>query len=195
MKVNILIVGVGGQGTLLASRVLGEFASGRNLDCKLSEVHGMAQRGGSVVTHVKIADKVYSPIIAEGDADIILAFEELEALRARHCLKDKGMMIINSQQIFPMPVITGAASYPQGILQKIIGEGIKVESLDALEIASECGNIKAANTVMLGRMVKIMGIPLEELQGVLRRVIPERFIDVNIKAAQAGHEVSNDIQP
>lgn len=195
MKVNILIVGVGGQGTLLASRVLGEFASGRNLDCKLSEVHGMAQRGGSVVTHVKIADKVYSPIIAEGDADIILAFEELEALRARHCLKDKGMMIINSQQIFPMPVITGVASYPQGILQKIIGEGIKVESLDALEIASECGNIKAANTVMLGRMVKIMGIPLEELQGVLRRVIPERFIDVNIKAAQAGHEVSNDIQP
>lgn len=195
MKVNILIVGVGGQGTLLASRVLGEFASGRNLDCKLSEVHGMAQRGGSVVTHVKIADKVYSPIIAEGDADIILAFEELEALRARHCLKDKGMMIINSQQIFPMPVITGAASYPQGILQKIIGEGIKVESLDALEIASECGNIKAANTVMLGRMVKIMGIPLEELQGVLRRVIPERFIDVNIKAAQAGYEVSNDIQP
>lgn len=195
MKVNILIVGVGGQGTLLASRVLGEFASGRNLDCKLSEVHGMAQRGGSVVTHVKIADKVYSPIIAEGDADIILAFEELEALRARHCLKDKGMMIINSQQIFPMPVITGVASYPQGILQKIIGEGIKVESLDALEIASECGNIKAANTVMLGRMVKIMGIPLEELQGVLRRVIPERFIDVNIKAAQAGYEVSNDIQP
>jgi len=187
MKVNILIVGVGGQGTLLASRVLGEFASGRGLDCKLSEVHGMAQRGGSVVTHVKISDKVYSPIVAEGTADIILAFEELEAFRAAHFLKSGGMMIVNTQRILPMPVITGAAVYPGGIIEKLIASGRRIIPIDALSIADKCGNIKAANTVMIGKMAELMGIPLEEMKGVIERVVPEKFKDVNIKAVEAGY--------
>jgi indolepyruvate ferredoxin oxidoreductase beta subunit len=187
MKVNILIVGVGGQGTLLASRVLGEFAAGRGLDCKLSEVHGMAQRGGSVVTHVKISDKVYSPIVSEGDADIILAFEELEALRSAYFLKNDGMMIVNKQKIFPMPVIIGAEKYPEGIIEGLKASGKKIIVVDALSVAEGCGNIKAANTVMIGKMAKIMSVPLEEMKGVISRVVPEKFKDVNIKAVEAGY--------
>ena len=187
MKMNILIVGVGGQGTLLASRVLGEFASQRGLDCKLSEVHGMAQRGGSVVTHVKIDSKVYSPIVAEGEGDIILAFEELEALRARHFLKKDGVMIINRQEIYPMPVITGLAKYPEGIIETMRKEGIKLIEVNAMDIATDCGNIKAANTVMIGRMAKMMNIPLEEMKGVLRNVVPPKFIEANLKAIEAGY--------
>jgi len=189
MKVNILIVGVGGQGTLLASRVLGEFASGRGLDCKLSEVHGMAQRGGSVVTHVKISDKVYSPIIAEGDADIILCFEELEALRARHFLKKGGLMIISRQEIYPMPVITGSVKYPESIISKLKEEGLNIISVNALEIAETCGNIKAANTVMIGKLSKIMGVSIEEMKGVLAKVVPSKLLEVNLKAVEAGYEV------
>lgn len=187
MTINILIVGVGGQGTLLASRVLGEFAASRGLDCKLSEVHGMAQRGGSVVSHVKIAEKVFSPIIAEGEADIILAFEELEALRSRHFLKKGGLMIVNQQEIYPMPVITGAAKYPIGIIDKMRAEGINVEAMNALSIADKCGNIKAANTVMIGRMARLMSISLEEMKSVLVKVVPAKLMEVNIKAIEAGY--------
>lgn len=186
MKINILIVGVGGQGTLLASRVLGEFAAARGLDCKLSEVHGMAQRGGSVVSHVKIDDKVFSPIIGEGEADIILAFEELEAYRSRYYLRKGGMIIVNRQQIFPMPVIIGAAKYPENIINKMKEEGIKVEAVDALSIAEECGNIKAANTVMIGRLAKLMNIPSAEMKEVLSKVIPAKLIDINLKAIEIG---------
>lgn len=187
MNINILIVGVGGQGTLLASRVLGAFATGRGLDCKLSEVHGMAQRGGSVVTHVKISEKVYSPIVAEGDADIILAFEELEALRAKHYLKKDGLMIINDQQIYPMPVITGAKKYPEHIIDNIISDNIKVDIVKALDIAYQVGNVKTANTVMIGRLARIMNVSLEEMRDVVAQVVPSKFLDVNIKALEAGY--------
>jgi indolepyruvate ferredoxin oxidoreductase beta subunit len=188
MEINILIVGVGGQGTLLASRVLGEFAAGRGLDCKLSEVHGMAQRGGSVVTHVKIAGKVFSPIVAEGTADIILAFEKLEALRSAHFLKPGGMMIVNVQKILPMPVITGAQKYPEKIITSLASSGKKVIPIDALSIAEKCGSIKAANTVMIGRMAAIMNVPLEEMKEVVARVVPEKFKEINLKAVEAGYK-------
>ncbi len=187
MDLNILIVGVGGQGTLLASRVLGQFATGRGLDCKLSEVHGMAQRGGSVVTHVRIAKKVYSPVIAEGRADIIIAFEELEALRARHYLSEEGIMIVNSQEIYPMPVIIGAVSYPENPIATIKSEGKNVITLNALDLAKECGNIKASNTVMIGKMAKILDIPLDEMKEVLKVVVPERFIELNLLAVEKGY--------
>lgn len=187
MQINILIVGVGGQGTLLASRVLGAFAMGRGLDCKLSEVHGMAQRGGSVVTHVKISDKVYSPIIAEGDADIILAFEELEAMRAKHYLKKDGLIIINNQQIYPMPVITGAMKYPENIIDKLQSEGIRIEVIPALDIAFKVGNVKTANTVMIGRLARLMNVSIDEMKQVVSQVVPNKFLDVNILALEAGY--------
>lgn len=187
MKINILIVGVGGQGTLLASRVLGGLADSRGLDCKLSEVHGMAQRGGSVVTHVKIDEKVYSPIIGEGEADLILAFEELEAQRAKHYLKKDGLIIINNQEIYPMPVLVGAAKYPKDIVANMKAEGLNVVCLNALKIAEDCGNKKAANTVMIGKLAKIMDISLDEMKQVLTKVVPERFIDVNLVAIEAGY--------
>ena len=146
---NIMIVGVGGQGTLLASRILGNAVIQKGYDVKVSEVHGMSQRGGSVVTYVKFGDVVHSPIIDKGEADIILAFERLEAYRALPWLKKGGVMIVNDQQINPMPVITGAAKYPENILDKI-GAEADVTALDALSLALEAGNAKAANVVLIG---------------------------------------------
>ena len=184
---NILIVGVGGQGTLLASRVLGGLASIKNLDCKLSEVHGMSQRGGSVVTHVKIAEKVYSPIIAQGDADIVLSFEELEAIRWQHFLKKDGMILCNSQQIEPMPVIIGKTEYPQGIIERIKNNGKKVVTINALEIAEELGNAKCANVVMLGLLAKKLDIDYDDIKKALLQIVKPKFIDINLKALERGY--------
>ena len=149
MTKNIMIVGVGGQGTLLASRILGNTVIGEGYDVKLSEVHGMSQRGGSVVTYVKYGEEVYSPIIGEGEADIILAFEMLEAYRALPYLKKGGVMIANTQNISPMPVITGAMQYPENIAEKL-EEKINLVKVDALELAKKAGNIKAVNVVLIG---------------------------------------------
>ncbi|MGI6701442.1 MAG: indolepyruvate oxidoreductase subunit beta [Christensenellales bacterium] len=186
---NILIAGVGGQGTLLASRVLGEYARIKGYDCKLSEVHGMAQRGGSVVTHVRIGDKVNSPVIEAGGADIIIAFEELEALRVRHYLKEGGIMLINSQKIMPMPVITGKQNYPENIVSGLIADGVKAISINAAEIAQNCGNIKAANIVMIGKMSILTGISLDDMKEVITNTVPKKFLDINLCALQAGYEV------
>ncbi len=183
---NIMIVGVGGQGTLLASRILGNAVIGAGYDVKVSEVHGMSQRGGSVVTYVKFGDKVYSPIIDKGEADIILAFEQLEAYRALPWLKKGGRIIINDQKINPMPVITGAAEYPEDIVEKI-SQQADVTHIDALELASQAGSIKAVNVVLIGVMAKKTDIPYEDWINTVKSTVPEKFAEVNIKAFDAGY--------
>ena len=182
---NVLIVGVGGQGTLLASRVLGAVAIGCGYDVKMSEVHGMAQRGGSVVTHVRFGEKVYSPLIDVCSADYILAFEWLEALRYLHYIKDGGLVIANTQKILPMPVITGAASYPESIGQKI-SQSCKLKSLDALSIAASCGNAKTVNTVLLGKLAQHLAFSKEEWLSALKNTVPPKYLEVNIRAFEAG---------
>jgi indolepyruvate ferredoxin oxidoreductase beta subunit len=183
---KIMIVGVGGQGTLLASRILGNVAINEGYDVKVSEVHGMSQRGGSVVTYVKYGDKVYSPIIDEGEADIILAFELLEAYRALPYLKKGGKIIVNTQEMNPMPVIIGAAEYPADIEQKI-GAQADLVSVDALSLAKEAGNIKAVNVVLIGVMARSTDVPYEKWIDALRQTVPEKFIDVNLKAFDLGY--------
>lgn len=185
-KLDIMIVGVGGQGTLLASRIIGNVALRTGHDVKVSEVHGMSQRGGSVVTYVKMGDKVHSPLIEEGEADVILAFEQLEALRWHKFLKKGGKMIVNRQKIDPMPVIIGQATYPEQVLEKIRNAGTDVIDLDALELASESGNIKAVNVVLLGVLAKKTGIDKEIWLESIKETVPQKFLNVNFKAFEAG---------
>lgn len=186
-KLNILIVGVGGQGTLLASRVIGQLADNWGKDCKLSEVHGMAQRGGSVVTHARISDKVLSPILCEGEADIIIAFERLEALRWRHYLKADGLLIFNNQEIYPMPVIIGDREYPENIEETFKKENINFISVDALNIAENLGNAKALNTVMMGVFAKAMDISYEDIYKSVVNVVPAKALAVNESALKLGY--------
>lgn len=178
---DILIVGVGGQGTLLASRVLGKYALEQEHDVKLSEVHGMAQRGGSVMTYVRMGDAVRSPIIDEGGADVILAFEKLEALRYLHYLKEGGVVLYSTQEIMPMPVVTGAAEYPQGIESVLNGCAV-----NALDLALEAGNSKAANSVMLGALCKKLGFDKEAFLRALISSIPQKLAEMNEKAFGLG---------
>ena len=185
---NIMIVGVGGQGTLLASRILGNAVIRQGYDVKVSEVHGMSQRGGSVVTYVKYGDAVHSPIIDKGEADIILAFELLEAYRALPWLKKGGKMIVNDQKINPMPVITGAAAYPCDIVEKL-SKAVDLTALDALSLAAEAGNIKAVNVVLIGVMAKNTSIPHEEWVETIKTTVPAKFLDVNLKAFDLGYNL------
>ena len=188
MTKNIMIVGVGGQGTLLASRILGNVVINEGYDVKVSEVHGMSQRGGSVVTYVKYGDAVYSPIIDLGEADIILAFEMLEAYRALPYLKKGGRMIANTQEIDPMPVITGAAEYPADS-EKKLAEKIDLVPVDALRLAEEAGNIKAVNVALIGVMAKSTDIPYEKWVEAVRQTVPTKFLDVNLKAFELGYNL------
>ena len=186
-KSNILIVGVGGQGTLLASVLLGNLALDKGYDVKLSEVHGMAQRGGSVVTHVKISeDIVNSPLIEQGDADIIIAFEELEAYRWLPYLKKGGTMYVNTQQILPMPVIMGQAEYPDNIMETLENQAGKVKAFDALEIAERCGSIKAVNVVLLGAASR--DLPFDEAAWVkvIEENVKPKFVELNKNAFEEG---------
>lgn len=184
-SMNIMIVGVGGQGTLLASRVIGLAALSFGLDVKVSEIHGMAQRGGSVVTFVKIGNKVRSPVIEENSADIILAFEQLEALRNEKYLIKNGRMIINTQKIDPMPVATGKISYPGDICETLSKKN-KITMINALEIAKTCGSGKTANIVMLGAMSLYLDFDDDTWINAMKDVIPEKYLNVNIKAFTAG---------
>ncbi len=188
MTKKIMIVGVGGQGTLLASRVLGNTVIGEGYDVKVSEVHGMSQRGGSVVTYVKYGEKVYSPIIGEGEADVILAFELLEAYRALPYLKKGGKLIVNAQRIDPMPVITGAASYPENIVEKLSAVA-DVTALDALSLAKEAGNAKAVNVVLIGVMARASDIAYEKWVETIRSTVPAKFLEVNLKAFDLGYNL------
>lgn len=185
---NIMIVGVGGQGTLLASRILGNVIIAQGFDVKVSEVHGMSQRGGSVVTYVKYAKKVAAPIIDKGEADIILAFERLEALRALPYLKKGGKMIVNDRAISPMPVITGAAEYPEGIIATLRANA-DVVALDALDLAEKAGSIKAVNVVLIGVLAKSTDIPYEAWIETIKSTVPEKFLDVNLKAFELGYNL------
>jgi len=188
MTKNIMIVGVGGQGTLLASRILGNTVINEGYDVKVSEVHGMSQRGGSVVTYVKYGEKVYSPIIGEGEADVILAFELLEAYRALPYLKEGGKIIVNDQKIDPMPVITGAASYPENIAEKLSAVA-DLTTVDALSLAKEAGNMKAVNVVLIGVMAKASEIAYEKWVETLKTTVPAKFLDVNLKAFDLGYNL------
>lgn len=186
-KTNILIVGVGGQGTLLASVLLGNLALDKNYDVKLSEVHGMAQRGGSVVTHVKISEGgVNSPLIEEGDADVIIAFEELEAYRWLPYLKKGGTMYVNTQKWLPMPVVMGQAKYPDNIMKTLEENAGNVKAFDARKIAEDCGSVKAVNVVLLGAASK--GLPFEEEAWikVIEENVKPKFIELNKKAFEIG---------
>lgn len=185
---SIMIVGVGGQGTLLASRILGNAFIGAGYDVKVSEVHGMSQRGGSVVTYVKYGEKVYSPIIGKGEADLVLAFELLEAYRALPYLKKGGKMIVNDRKINPMPVITGAAEYPAGIKEKL-AKTADVTAVDAQRFAEEAGNIKAVNVVLIGLLAKNTEIPHDAWFETIEKTVPAKFLDVNIKAFELGYSV------
>ena len=185
---NVLIAGVGGQGTLLASRVLGKYAMLAGKDCKLSEIHGMSQRGGSVVTHVRIGEKIYSPVIWEGSADVVLAFETLEAARVKHYLKQGGVLLVNEEKILPMPCITGAAKYPDGLKEKLLAEGDNVHFVAAQAWAMEAGSAKATNIVMLGALCKLYGFDKEIMAAAVAACVPEKFRALNMKAFEIGYE-------
>lgn len=186
MTKNIMIAGVGGQGTLLASRILGNAVISEGYDVKVSEVHGMSQRGGSVVTYVKYGDAVHSPVIDKGEADVILAFELLEAYRALPFLKKGGKIIVNNQKIDPMPVITGAAEYPADIADKLSALA-DTTVVDALEIAKAAGNIKAVNVALIGVMAKSSDISYDRWISTLKETVPEKFLELNLKAFELGY--------
>ncbi len=183
---NIMIVGVGGQGTLLASRILGNAVISEGYDVKVSEVHGMSQRGGSVVTYVKYGDKVFSPIIDSGEADMILAFEKLEAARALPYLKEGGTVILNDREIAPMPVITGAAEYPDGLVADIAAKA-KVIAIDALSLSLEAGSAKAVNVVLIGVLARSSDISKEVWIQTIKDTVPAKFLDLNLKAFELGY--------
>ena len=183
---NIMIVGVGGQGTLLTSRILGGLALEAGFDVKLSEVHGMAQRGGSVVTYVRYGEQVAEPIVEEGCADVIIAFERLEALRYAHFLKKGGVLIVNDQRIDPMPVVIGAAQYPENILENL-SKDFTVYSVDAMEEAKKLGNTKTFNIIVLGVAAQHMEFEKEQWMKVIERTVPPKTVDLNKKAFEAGY--------
>ena len=184
---SVMIVGVGGQGSLLASKLLGRLLVDEGYDVKVSEVHGMSQRGGSVVTYVRFGDKVYSPIVTDGEADIIIAFEKLEAARYARYLKADGCIVVNTQQIDPMPVIIGAAQYPEGVLDELTAKGLQVEALDALSLAEQAGSSKAVNIVLMGRAAKRFGIPYERWIAAIENTVAPRFVEMNNKAFDLGY--------
>lgn len=185
---NIMIVGVGGQGTLLTSRVLGGIIQAAGYDVKLSEVHGMAQRGGSVVTFVRYGDKVYEPIVEEGQADVLIAFEKLEAMRYAHFLKKDGVMIVNDQRMDPMTVVTGVAEYPENILDTL-KEKYNVVSVDAMAEAKKLGNARVFNTIIIGVAAKSMDFKEEEWMDVIEKTVPSKTVEINQKAFKVGFEI------
>ena len=184
---NIMIVGVGGQGTLLTSRILGNIILQGGYDVKLSEVHGMAQRGGSVVTFVRYGESVAEPIVEEGQADVLIAFERLEALRYAHFLKKDGVMIVNDYRIDPITVVTGAATYPDNILEDL-GKQYKVISINAMEEAKKLGNPKTFNVIVLGLAAKHMDFSEEEWLKVIENTVPPKTVEINKKAFKQGFE-------
>ncbi len=187
---NIIIVGVGGQGSLLASKILGHLLLNAGFDVKVSEVHGMSQRGGSVITYVRFGDKVYSPVVDKGQADFIVSFEILETARWLSCLKSDGQIVTNTQQIDPMPVITGAAEYPQGLVEKIREQGIKIDAMDCLTLARQAGSPKAVNIVLLGRLSHYFDIAEEAWQNSLKANVPPKFLELNQRAFELGKNFS-----
>ena len=188
--VSIMIVGVGGQGSLLASKLLGRLLTDEGYDVKVSEVHGMSQRGGSVVTYVRFGDKVNSPIVSEGEADFIISFEKLEAARYASFLKKDGRIIVNTQEIDPMPVIIGAAQYPNDVLTELKNKGVQIDDMDALSMANEAGSSKAVNIVLMGKAAKYFGIPYEKWIAAIENTVAPKFIEMNKKAFELGYKAN-----
>ena len=182
---SILLVGVGGQGTILASKILTQGLIENGYDVKMSEVHGMSQRSGSVSTQVRFGKKVFSPIIGEGTADVLVSFEEMEAARYAHFLKKDGKAVINTYRIPSMPILTGAADYPTNILD-LFKERVSTMVLDATKIATDLGNPKSANVVLLGALVKAMGLTNIDWKPLISKTVKPKFIDINLKAFEAG---------
>ncbi len=186
---SIMIVGVGGQGSLLASRLMGSVLLSQGFDVKVSEVHGMSQRGGSVVTYVKYGDKVFSPVIEKGEADIVIAFEQLEGARWLSYLKKGGKLIISTQKTNPMPVIIGSAKYPEEIIEKIEALGVDVISVNALEVAEKLGNSKASNVVIMGVVSKLLDFEQKIWDDAIVECVPQKFLELNKKAFEAGQNI------
>lgn len=184
---NILLVGVGGQGTILASKILSEGLAAAGHDVKMSEIHGMSQRGGNVSTQVRFGEKVYSPIIGKGEADLIVAFEKMEALRWIEYLKPEGVMVVNDQEIPSVPIQQGAKVYPPGILESL-SRVAAVHVFKAAEVAERLGNLKVMNIVLLGALVKALKLPDIDWEGTIRAIVKPAFADLNIQAFRAGQE-------
>lgn len=185
---NIMIVGVGGQGSLLASKLLGRLLLGQGWDVKVSEVHGMSQRGGSVVTYVRYGQRVYSPVIDEGQADFIVSFELLEAARWTKYLRPGGKIITSTQQVDPMPVITGAAEYPQSLLEKMKAQGLDVDGVDALALARQAGSAKAVNLVLMGRLSRYFDFTPDQWMEAMEASVPEKYLQMNQLAFRLGRD-------
>lgn len=185
---NILLVGVGGQGTILASKILSAGLLDAGYDVKMSEIHGMSQRGGNVSTQIRFGEKVYSPIVGVGQADVIVAFESMEALRWINYLKKDGKMVINEFEISPMPVQQGMAQYPQGVIEDLKKKA-DVLVFKAGEIAEGLGNSKAMNIVLLGALVKAMNIEGIDWKETIKKNVKKGFEELNIKAFDAGYNL------
>ena len=183
---SILLVGVGGQGTILASKILSEGLVRKGYDVKMSEIHGMSQRGGSVTTHVRFGTKVASPVVPEGEADVLVAFEKVEAVRWLKYLKKGGKLVVNNYEIYSLPVLTGAAKYPEDVVEKLEKEVPGLKVFNAGEIAEGLGNIKAQNVVLLGALVKAMKLEDIDWESVIKDIVPPKLLDLNIKAFKAG---------
>lgn len=188
--VNIMIVGVGGQGTLLASRILGNITTSAGYDVKISEVHGMAQRGGSVVTFVRYGENVAEPIVEEGQADILIAFERLEAMRYAHFLKKDGTIIINDQRIDPMTVVTGAMEYPENIIENLT-KRYNVISVNAMAEAEKMGNTRIFNTIILGLTATKMEFSKEAWIETIKAIVPPKTVELNLKAFEVGYAMNS----
>ncbi len=188
MAKSVLLVGVGGQGTILMSKILSEGFLESGYDVKMSEIHGMSQRGGSVTTQIRFGDKVQSPSIDEGTADILIAFEKCEAGRFLKFLKPDGKLVVNDVRIYPLPVLSGAQTYPENILDELVEKVPNIQVVQAAALADEAGTRKAQNIVMLGAFVRAMGLEDIDWKALIRKLIPERFHDVNLKAYDLGYD-------
>lgn len=185
--VNILICGVGGQGVLLAGDIIAETAIAAGFDAKKSEVHGMAQRGGSVVSHVRFGDKVNSPLIREGEADVILSFEEMETARYLPFLKKDGAVIVNRQQVMPMTVATGQAEYPAGIVGDIRKQVPSTVLCDGLKLSEQAGSAKTINVVLVGALARQLDIPKDAWVATISSRVPPKTVEMNKKAFELGY--------
>lgn len=185
---GIVICGVGGQGSLLASKLLGRVLMNEGYDIKVSEVHGMSQRGGSVITYVRYGEKVYSPVIQTGEADYVISFERIEAARYASLLKQDGVLITNTQRIDPMPVIIGAAEYPAEILDELRAKNVKLEAFDALALAEQAGSARAVNIVLMGQLAKHFHIDYDKWITALEQLVKPQFVEMNKKAFALGYE-------
>ena len=189
MVKSIILVGVGGQGTITTSSILSKGLIEKGYDVKMSEIHGMSQRGGTVVTQIKYGDKVYSPIIGDGEADLIVSFEKLEALRALKFLKEGGTIVTDTREIYPMPVLTGAAKYPEGIIEKLKETVPEVYVVEGYKLAGELGNVKAQNIVLLGALVKKLGLSDIDWKDIIRKSVPEKTVELNLQAFDKGYNI------